>query len=204
MADVGSLLLAVSHTSSCGGMGWSRIALGGAGPAGTSTTGCSFMETALAVIGAAGALLGCIGIIRDASHPTDRRRAAALVALVVIFAGMAAWFWNENRRMNDARADAAELVAKWDRAGIGLQSMGADDLEGIILGAVAFLESHKDQFPETFEQARERYRTQVTDFKPLIEPDEYFPRIERDSQIQAQLVRVAGGMHGLVESIAAD
>jgi hypothetical protein len=163
------------------------------------------METVLALVGAVGALLGCIGIIRDASHPTDRRRAATLVVLVVVFAGTAAWFWNENRRMNDARADAAKLVEKWDRESYeGLESMGVDQLEGVILGALAFLESHKDQFPETFEQARERYRTQVTDFKPLIEPDEYFPRIERDSQIEAQLTRVAGGMEGLIKSIATD
>jgi hypothetical protein len=168
---------------------------------------CRTMEAFLVAAGLFGALLGCVGLVRDASRPTQRRRTLGLVALLLFSMGSASWFWAQHRLITDMEHDAARLVAKWHPGGLGddpydLSSKGLPELEGIVLGGLAFLEQHKGRLGETFRQAREIYRSQVLQYRPDVPTESLSPQLEADQEFRERLERAAGAMIGVVGSIA--
>jgi len=96
----------------------------------------------------------------------------------------------QNRQLNDLRHEARTLLAKWPAESDLLDFSRDADLNGIVLGGLAFLDKHRDELGATRDDAHQL-------FDKLLNA----PPQSADAR-HAQLEEAAGGMIGLIRSVA--
>lgn len=114
--------------------------------------------------------------------------------LLVLLTAISTCQFQQNRQLTAIRSEASSLVASWPRVDdLGFVSKG--ERIGIILGGLAFLEKHKEQFAETYKTATELVENRLRGFTP---PEDWDRRLEESWLLED----VAGAIIQLVSSIA--
>lgn len=114
--------------------------------------------------------------------------------LIVLLTVYSTYQFEQNRQMEDIQKEAASLVASWPSQK-DLNFVDNGEKLGIIFSGLAFLEKHKDKFPETYNQAKVLVEIRLHGFTP--------PKNMEEKYNEYNLMEdVAGAMIGLVSSIS--
>ncbi|MDQ3933064.1 MAG: hypothetical protein M3340_00350 [Actinomycetota bacterium] len=155
--------------------------------------------TAISVVAAVLQIVFLFLAERRKGTPTRRRAAlVGLSAFLTLTVGFSVYQATENDRYRDARERADELLVALpqlpgprERA---LDGLSNGELQGILLAGLAFLDFHREDFPDAYKHANRVYR-------PLAAPS--WDRTQRARQKRRIiLVEAASGMLGLIYGAA--
>lgn len=103
---------------------------------------------------------GLISLIRDIYRNKEGRRTYVVLVLSFVFAALSGLLWSEvnylkeqNSELRSARIEASKLVASWPQES-SPAFISRGEARGVVLSGLAFLEMHREQFPNTYEQAQ--------------------------------------------------
>ena len=144
------------------------------------------------VISGLGAILTIVMWARDSLGEKPKRLLYPVI--LVILTVVATVLFLQIQEIRDVRSEARSLLDTWPEVEeLDFKTKG--ERIGVIMSGLAFLEKHKEAFPETYEMAKKLVIARLSEFKP--------PESFEESYNESGLLKdVAGGMIQLVASIA--
>ena len=102
---------------------------------------------------------GVLSLIRDIYRHKEGPKTYVVLILSFFLATLSGILWSEvnylkeqNDELKSARIEASKLVASWPQQS-NPTFISRGEARGIVLSGLAFLEMHREQFPNTYEQA---------------------------------------------------
>ena len=161
------------------------------------------MEYVFAVVGFVGFAATTVEIIKNNSH-----RAIALFVLTAASLTFAGVLWTRDQELRDGKRTAAEVLERLPSPN-NFEFASNGEMQAAVLATIAFLESRKNQFPDTLAAAKDTYgdlrRSQAEDDPrkcPVSEPVSCPSDVQQRNRDRIELA--AGTMYGLLLSIAGD
>lgn len=124
----------------------------------------------------------------------ERPRHLIYPIVLVILTVLATYQFVQNSQLRAIRKDASTLVSSWPKVE-HLKFVSKGERIGIALAGLAFLEKHKDEFPETYNTANELVKNRAKSFNPPKGSDERWEEF-------GLLEDISVAMISLVSSIA--
>lgn len=113
-----------------------------------------------AIFSSIASLAGLISLVRDIYKQKESAKTYIVLIFSFVLAVLSGLLWNEvnnlkaqNMELKSARIEASKLLASWPQES-NPDYISRGEARGIVLSGLAFLETHNEQFPNTYEQAK--------------------------------------------------